>query len=179
MHGALTTYFDGEKSAGLFVAGLGLVVLVAAAVLFPARYELRAFAITLAVFGLVELAVGVGLFVKTGPQVTRLAAQLASDPAAFFAAEAPRMARVQRNFVYLEYLWLTLIAGAAATAIFVKHRPTVNGVALGVLMNAAAFLCFDLVAERRGAVYCDAVSQRPDGGANPAGPSSAGAPSPT
>jgi hypothetical protein len=44
IHEAITTYFDGEKSAGVFLAGVGLVVLGGAAVLSPARWELRSVA---------------------------------------------------------------------------------------------------------------------------------------
>lgn len=155
--GVVATYFEGEKNAGLFAAALGLVVLLGAAMLFPARLELRPLAYTLAVWGVLELAVGVGLYVKTGPQVARLLAQLASDPSALHAAELPRMIRVQRNFVVLEFVWIALIVGSATVGVWFKSRFSVSAVALGILVNAALLLAFDLVAERRGAVYLAAL----------------------
>jgi hypothetical protein len=158
MNDALAKYFDGEKNAGLFFAGIGLLVLAVALVLFPARWELRSFAITLLVFGLLELAIGAGLYLKTGPQVVRLAELLSRDSAAFYAAEKPRMAIVQRNFVYLEALWLVLIASSAVVAIWQKRNVTLSGIALGVLVSTAAFLAFDTVAERRGEQYAAALA---------------------
>ena len=52
MNEAMTTYFDGEKNAGLMVAGIGAAVMIAALILFPSKWELRAFSITLMVFAL-------------------------------------------------------------------------------------------------------------------------------
>jgi len=49
-------------------------------------------------------------------------------------------------------------AGAAWT---LKHRIGLSGIALGLLINAALLLAFDLVAERRGAVYLAAIEARP------------------
>lgn len=152
------TYFDGEKNAGLMLLGLGLVVVTGAAILFPARWELRSFAVTLAVFGLVEVAIGAGLYLKTGPQVDRLVLQLTSEPAAFQATEGPRMAAVQRNFVILESVWLVLIAGSAILAIWQKRSTTISGIALGVIVNVTVFFAFDVIAERRGERYAQLLS---------------------
>jgi hypothetical protein len=157
MNDAVLIYFEGEKSAGMFLAGLGVVSVVAAAIFFDPRLELRAFAVTLGVFALIQLAIGIGLWIKTGPQVEGLAAQLALDLSRFFAEEGPRMAKVQRNFVLLEWAWLALIAASAITAVAAKDRPTLCGIALGVLINVAVLLAFDIVAERRGAIYLSAI----------------------
>jgi hypothetical protein len=81
--------------------------------------------------------------------VAALLAQLDADSGRFFAAEGSRMARVQRNFVIIEYVELAIIVLAAVVA---KGRPTLTGVALGLLLHAAFLLAFDLTAERRGGV---------------------------
>jgi hypothetical protein len=153
----LTAYFDGEKNAGLMLAAIGIAVLGAGSVLLPARWELRAFAMTLLVLGVVEIAIGVGLYLKTGPQVERLVSLLATDGAAFTASESPRMQIVQRNFVVLEAFWLVLMTASAAVALWQKRNPTWNGIALGVLINASVFLAFDIIAERRGNRYLAAL----------------------
>ena len=158
MNDALSRYFEGEKSAGLFLAAIGVVVLVAAAVLFPTRNELRPLAITLLVFGLLDVVVGLGLYLKTPAQVARLSVQLSSDGAAFYAAERPRMEIVQRNFVYLESLWLVLIVISAAVAVWQKQNATVSGIALAILISTAVFLAFDMIAERRGERYVVALA---------------------
>jgi hypothetical protein len=160
MNQALTTYFAGEKQAGLMLAGIGLVMWVGAVLLFPARLELRPFAITLAVWGGLELAIGIGLFARTGPQVERLTAQLASDAAGFFSSEGQRMAGVQRNFAIIEAVWLVLIIISATVAWYWKGRPTLGAIALGVLINTSIFLAFDVLAERRGSGYVAALGAK-------------------
>src|SRR5437867_7578415 len=97
MHDALMIYFNGEKNAGLFLAGIGLAELAAAALLF--RQDLRSLAATIGVLALAEIALGVGLYLRTDPQVGRLVSQLGAEPARFYTDEGARMARVQRNFV--------------------------------------------------------------------------------
>lgn len=159
MNESLTTYFDGEKNAGLVLAALGVIALASAAMMFPERLGLRALGATLAVFALLELAIGLGLYFKTGPQVERLNAQLTADPKAFVEAEKPRMEAVQRNFRVLELTWLGLIALTAPTAFFFKEHTTVSGIALGVLLNVSVVLTFDIIAERRGSVYLGAVDK--------------------
>jgi len=157
---ALMIYFDGEKVAGLFLTALGLVGVGAAALFLQPRWGLRSLAVTLGLFALLQLAIGVGLVLRTGPQVEALLAQLGSDAPRFYADEGARMARVQKNFVVIESVWLTLIVAAAVTAFTQKSRPTLTGVALGVLITSALLLAFDLVAERRGAVYLAALERR-------------------
>ncbi|MEK6373712.1 MAG: hypothetical protein AABO58_13575 [Acidobacteriota bacterium] len=153
MHDSLMVYFDGEKYAGLFLAGLGLAVIAAAVLLF----RFRSFAITLIVLAVAEIALGVGLYLKTGPQVARLMAQ--TD----YADEAVRMARVQRNFVVIEIVELAIIVICALVAVTQKGRVGVTGVALGLLIHAAILLAFDLLAERRGAVYLNALTENASG----------------
>lgn len=62
------------------------------------------------------------------------------------------MGKVQRNFVTLEYVWIGLVTVGSVVAVTQEHRPYSSGIALGLLLNAAFFLAFDLVAERRGAI---------------------------
>jgi len=157
MHDAMTIYFNGEKNAGLFIAAVGAAIVVAAVVLFLARADFRSFALTLGVVALAEIGLGVGLYLKTDPQVDRLRAQLDSNPSAFHTDERARMARVQRNFVVIEYVEVALILVTAFAAIARKSNATLTGVALGLLINAALLLAFDVLAERRGGVYLAAL----------------------
>jgi hypothetical protein len=160
MQAALTTYFDGEKNAGLLITGIGVAALVLAVVFLQPRWGLRSFAVTLAVIALAEIAIGVGLYLRTGPQVANLVAQLGSDGARFFADEGARMARVQRNVVVIQYIEITVIVTAAIAAFALKNRLSLSGIALGLLCHAAFLLAFDLIAERRGATYLDEIRTR-------------------
>src|SRR5262245_7422047 len=140
MHDAMTIYFNGEKNAGLFLAAIGIVIVVGATLLFRARTDYRSFAITLGLVALVEVAIGAGLYLKTDPQVGRLRAHLDSNAATFYADEGARMTRVQSNFVVIEYVEVALIVVGALVAVARKNSPTVTGIALGLLINAALLL---------------------------------------
>jgi hypothetical protein len=159
MQDAMTIYFDGEKSAGLFLAGIAAVALAAAVLMFRSRADLRSFAVTAGLLALVQIAIGVGLYLRTDPQVSRLDAQLRSEAPRYFAEEGARMTRVQRTFVIIEYAELAIIVASAVVAIAQKSRPGLTGVALGLLVNAAWLLAFDLIAERRGAIYLAAIER--------------------
>jgi hypothetical protein len=157
MHDIVMTYFNGEKQAGLLLIAVGAVGIAAAVLFVQPRWGLRSLAITLGLLALAEIALGAGLYLRTDSQVNGLMTQLTSDRARFDSDERARMVRVQRNFVVIEYVEVAVIIIGAVIAITQKHRPGVTGVALGLLVNGAVLLAFDLVAERRGAVYLQAV----------------------
>ncbi len=150
MNEAIAAYFGGEKSGGLVLAIAGAVMLVTAIVFFPAKFELRSFAITAGVWSLLQLGIGIGLFVKTDSQV---AALQAAERAAMVATEVPRMEKVQRNFVIIEVVWVVMIIGGALIGWRMKENVTASGIALAFVINAGVLLAFDVVAERRGATY--------------------------
>jgi hypothetical protein len=157
MQDVVMTYFTGEKNAGVLLIAVGLAGIAAAGLFFPPRWGVRSLAVTLGLLALAEIALGAGLYLRTDSQVNGLVAQLASDRPRFDSEERARMVRVQRNFVVIEYVELAAIIACAVIAITQKHRPVVTGVALGVLVHAAVLLAFDLVAERRGAIYLAAI----------------------
>lgn len=49
------------------------------------------------------------------------------------------MARVQKNFVIIEYIELFIIVVTAAAAVSLKARPGLAGVALGLLISGPFF----------------------------------------
>jgi hypothetical protein len=157
MNEAIAAYFSGEKNGGLVLAGVGIAMLITAVVLFPARLELRSLAITVGVWSLLQLGIGIGLFLKTDAQVGALQSQLATSKDAMTATELPRMEKVQKNFVVLEMVWVAMIVVGAVVAWRMKENSAVAGVALGILINASVLLAFDIVAERRGATYLAAL----------------------
>lgn len=146
MNQAIETYFHGEKYGGLVLAAVGVVMLVTA-------LELRAFAITAGVWGVLQLAIGVGLFFKTDAQVAALVAQA---PSAMLQTERPRMEKVQRNF---EVVWVALVIVGALVGWRLKDHHAVAGVAVAIVIKAGVLLMFDLVAERRGATYLAALTR--------------------
>jgi hypothetical protein len=159
MRDVVLTYFTGEKQAGLLLAGLGVLGLAAAILFIQERWGLRSFALTLGAFAVIELGIGAGLYLRTGPQVATLIGQISTDPGSAFAVEGARMLRVQRNFQVILYVELAAIVVAAGVAYALRSRAGLSGVALAVLINGAMLLAFDIVAERRGAAYLSALHQ--------------------
>jgi hypothetical protein len=160
MHDTLVNYFQGEKNAGIVLAVVGLVALGWA---FYARsdVDLRGMFGPMALIGFLQLAIGVGLAAKTPSQVGALEAQLASAPSAFYAAERPRMERVQRNFLVIEVVEVALLAAGIALTLVMKSRLAWWGVGMGLVLQASVMLVFDLMAERRGEVYFAALNAAP------------------
>ena len=152
-------YFAGERHAALLLVAGALVTFGASGALFAARWGLRSLSVTLGIFGVLMLSIGLGLYVRTGPQVAQLLAQLGSDAPRFFAAETQRMIAVQRNFIIIEYVEATIIVSCAILSIVLKHRASWVGVTLGLVLSAAFLLAFDLIAERRGATYLQALRE--------------------
>jgi hypothetical protein len=164
MQDAVMTYFDGEKSAGLLLVGIGALGIAAALLFYQPRWGLRSLAVTLGILALAEIALGAGLYLRTDPQVRSLVTQLESEPRRFHSDEVARMNRVQRTFVVIQYVEVAVIIVSALVALTMKSRVGIAGVALGLLINAAFLLAFDIVAERRGALYLAAIeAQRRSG----------------
>ena len=150
----VSSYFTGEKRAGACLAVLGILLLGAAVFASDGR---RALAVTVGTLAVIEIGIGLGLFLRTGPQVNRLMAQLDSDPPAFTAAEDRRMTRVQRNFVVVKRAEFVVGAAALLGMLALGRGTTLREIALGLLPHAVLLFGFDAIAERRGAAYLEAI----------------------
>jgi hypothetical protein len=165
----LLRYFQGEKHAGVLCAALGLVALALALWVWRAGSPFRTMAFPLGLVALVQLAVGVGLYLRTPPQVAALTARLGGDPDAAQvarSAELARMQRVNRNFKVVEAVEVALIALSLILILALRTRPAVQGVGMGLLLQASAMLVFDLFAERRAHAYTtwlDPAAEAADG----------------
>jgi hypothetical protein len=141
---------------------------VLAAYLLATGNPFRAMAWPLLVLGLAELALGVGLFARTGPQVASLEEGLGARPAATAAVELARMERVNRSFrAILAVEAAVLLVGLALALAPRAGRPAWAAVGMGLVLEAAALLVFDLFAERRALAYTqwlDELARRAGGG---------------
>lgn len=150
----LQHYFDGEKQGALWCLGLGLVAMATTLWLWRSSGPFRAMAIPLALIGLVQLGIGVGLLARTDGQVATLRRQLAGSPGPARDQELGRMERVNRSFRVIELVEAVLIAGGVILALTLRGR-TAAAVGMGLLVQAAVMLVFDLFAEHRALVYTD------------------------
>lgn len=146
-------YFEGERQAGLLVAVLGLLALGFSLWLRAQPHTFRAMLFPLGVVGLLQLGIGVGLALKTPPQVTAVVRGLTDTPTEARRVETARMARVQRNFRIVEVVEAVVVLAALAMVLGLRERPTLVAVGMGLLLQGAVMLAFDVFAEARGAVY--------------------------
>ena len=105
--------------------------------------------------GLLQLALGVGLFVRTPGQVAALAEQLHREPTAFAAGERARMARVNRGFRWYRPVEQAILIGGAGCVLLggLNHSDVLLGVGLGTFLEAARMLVLDHFADARADVY--------------------------
>lgn len=153
--GPLQAYFDGEKQAGLFIAALGIASLAFAFWLYRDGGNFRAMLYPLAIIGLIQVAIGVGLYLRTPPQVAALEKSFSSGDAAAKEAERARMARVNANWKIIELAEVLIIALALIFILALKSRPVFVAVGMGLLIQASLLLAFDLFAEERARIYTE------------------------
>jgi hypothetical protein len=149
---AMHQYFNGERSAGVLLAALGLAALAFSAWLRADGGAMRAMLYPLALVGVLQLAVGVGLAAKTGAQVAAIEQATRVDGPAARARETDRMARVQQNFVVIELVEVAIVLGGLAMTML-SRRYTLAAIGLGLLIQGSVMLAFDVFADRRGALY--------------------------
>jgi hypothetical protein len=109
--------------------------------------------VPLGLVGLGQLGIGAGLVLKTDPQVRTLSERFASDEAGARAAEQTRMKRVNANFTIIEVVEVVLLVTGVAMALALRSRPALMGVGMGLVVQAAVMLVFDIFAEQRGHEY--------------------------
>lgn len=156
-------YFAGEKAAAPLLVGPGVASLGAGGLLLAARdSELaRGAAVPTLALGAVEAAVGLVLFLRTDAQVARLDGALRARPAALYVDESRRIAGVRRDLTALLFTELALTgvgAGALAVGGFTRS-PVVQGVGLGVAVQASVLFVFDTFALARAERYAGALER--------------------
>jgi hypothetical protein len=155
----LFRYFEGEKQAATLAVALGIASIAFAVWLFRGASPFRAMWIPLALVALAQLGVGIGLHLRTPAQVAALEAGLRDAAVETRAAEIDRMQRVMRSFRLVKLVELALLVLGTAAIFALAARPTWVGLGLGLLVEAAVMLAFDVFAEQRGVAYLAYLEQ--------------------
>lgn len=157
MHVAVITYFAGEKRESLLFLMAGGAAIAASVYLWATASPMRAMAFPLVAIALIQLAVGWTVYSRTDRQARELHTLLAKDSPAFTRAEMPRMEKDQRSFRMYKAIEIALLTAGVAGIFFLRDRPALYGAALGLALQAALMLAFDLAAERRAEVYLGGI----------------------
>lgn len=156
MNTDMKAYFEGETAESWAFSGLGAVSLGAGAVLLS-RGESSSVGASVPLFavGLIQLALGIGLWIRTPPQVAALEAQLAKSPGEYARAERTRMERVMRGFAVYKAVEVGLFFGGVGLAGVggVMKSDFALGAGFSLALEALAMLILDFFAEARGRAY--------------------------
>jgi hypothetical protein len=161
---ALQSYFGAERLTGIVLAVYGVALFGFATFLYHAHSGqfMWSLAVPLAIIGLLAAGGGGWLAAKTGPQLAALKAMAGPD---LLAAELPRMAKVNANWLRLEITWTVIIVGSLAM-LWLGKRPGLaergewtTGLSLALLIAASSAMVLDVLAERRAKVYTAALER--------------------
>ncbi len=155
-------YFRGELDLASAALGLGAGSgYIGGALLAKATDASRAAAVPILTVGLVELIIGVGLFARTGAQVSELDAQLRSDPDRYAREESERLRGVIARFgLFRTVEALLLVAGAGTAGLgAVLDEDRAIGAGLGVGVQAGVILVLDALAEARAERYLESIER--------------------
>ncbi len=156
-------YFAEEKAESWLFIAVGVAALLASAWLQKTGSAYRGMAWPLMAVALIQLVVGGTVAWRTDGQVAALTTQLAASPAAFQAAEVPRMEVVMRNFEIYKLIEVGLLLSGVALTYFFRRKELVYGIGLGLVLQSSLMLVLDLFAEKRGDTYLTTVRELPTG----------------
>lgn len=157
----LHAYFDAERSFSLFfITPVGAALLLGAAYVWQSqtggfRWGML---IPLVLFGLLLLAVGLGVGLRTPGQIDGLVAAYEASPAAFLADEVPRMAQVNRNWPIFLGTWIVLIVVGLGLR-FGLRADWAHGLGPVLVLVGGLGVVIDTLSERRAAPYTAALEQ--------------------
>ena len=119
----LNNYFSAEKQESVIFITVGLVAIGVSAWLWMNGHRLKSMAYPLVVIALMQMVVGVSIYLRTDHQIATLSAQLQQEPAALKAQEIPRMQTVMKNFsIYKAVEMVLLILGLGMLAFLAAPR---------------------------------------------------------
>lgn len=155
-------YLDGEKTGGYVLLGLGIGGIATGTFFVKAECPIRrGMAYPLLAFGALQVAAGVYIGMTSDRRITDGSYEIERDGQAWTLRERDRMDGVQTQFTALQIVEVGLIAGGAGLAYYGYRRgwPRLQGAGLGIAVEAAATLAFDIWASRRAADYRDRLDE--------------------
>lgn len=126
-------------------------------------------AVPLALVGLVQLASGASVLLRTPRRRRALALRLVQDPAAYRAEELARMEREMAGFRVYRTMAAAVLALGLLPLLLLRHDPGWLAVGLSAVAEGALLLVLVLSAQARGRAYVAALRRFLDPAAPVAG----------
>lgn len=149
---SLRNYFQAERAEALFFLGVGLFAFGVSFALLRVQ-GWRAMGWPLVIIGLIQIAVGAGVYFRTPGQVRTLEAAFQKDAPSAATAELQRMEPVMRNFHLYKAIEIVVILAGVAGMLKGARGTAMYAAGLGCLLQGALMLALDLPAEARGRTY--------------------------
>ena len=149
-------YLRKEMRGGFVLMAMGApAVALGGGLLAQDRALWRGFAYPVLIIGALEFAGGLLFSARTPRQVRKLERDFAEAPIATRDAELRRMRRINLQFTLIEALEVTLLTGGIGLAAVggVTRNETLTGVGLGLALESAGLLVFDVFAGQRATQY--------------------------
>jgi hypothetical protein len=154
--GAMHQYFAGEKRGGWILVAMGAAGLGSGGVLVTRDSDIaRGASYPLLGVGALHVIAGIFVYLSSNRRIDTFEKEISDDSRGFAHREQARIKGVRRQFLILKITEVVLIAGGGAMIAVGERtdRPRLTGVGIGVAIEAAATLVFDIVAARRAARY--------------------------
>ena len=151
-------YLDGEKTGGYVLLGLGIGGIATGTFFVKADCPVRrGMSYPLLAFGALQVAAGVYIGMVSDNRIRDFGVEIDRDGQQWTERERDRMDGVQTQFTALKLVEVGLIAGGTGLAYYGYRRGwgRVEGAGIGIAIEAAATLVFDLWASRRADHYRD------------------------
>ena len=151
-------YFDGEKTGGYVLVGMGIAGVGSGTWLLSQHCPIRkGMAYPLITVGALHVIAGVYVGMASDKRIDDFNTEIDRDGQAWTLRERDRMDGVHTQFTVLKLVEVGLIAGGAGLAYWGYrngHR-RVEGAGIGIAIEAAATLAFDIWASSRANDYRD------------------------
>lgn len=158
----LRRYFAQEQRGGIVLMAMGApAVAVGAGLLVDTPDLWRGMAYPLLILGGVEFVGGLVFAARTPDQVRKLEHGLSTQPRLSLTTELARMRRVNRQFLLLEIVESLVLTGgiALSAAGGAAKSSLLTGVGLGLSIESAGLLVFDVIAAARAHRYTDSLQR--------------------
>ncbi len=153
--GFVNTYFKKEQSASTIFIVVGILSIIYAIYLWMQRPTEFYQGMSYPFFGigLVQVMVGLIVWLRTDSDIARVNGYLEKDPAALSTDEVTRMKTVISNFTIYKWTGIIFILISLGLIFYFKEFNFLKGVGAGLFPQALFTLIYDFFSEKRGKEY--------------------------
>lgn len=155
-------YFDGEKTGGYVLVGMGIGGIATGTFLLGQHCPIRkGMAYPLITAGALHVIAGVYIGMASDKRIDDFGSEIDRDGQAWTLRERDRMDGVHTQFTVLKLVEVGLVAGGAGLAYwgYRKGHGRVEGAGIGIAIEAALTLGFDIWASSRANDYRDKLDK--------------------